>query len=82
MIIGAGSVVTTDIPDGCVYAGNPAKFICKTEEFRNKHIEKSKDCLIIERPWRELASITPEEQKRYKEQLANGHGYVRLKPLD
>lgn len=27
VIIGAGSVVTKDVPDNCVYAGNPAKFI-------------------------------------------------------
>jgi len=26
-IIGAGSVVTHDVPDDCIYAGNPAKFI-------------------------------------------------------
>ena len=26
-VIGAGSVVTHDVPDGCIYAGNPAKKI-------------------------------------------------------
>ena len=26
-IIGAGSVVTKDVPENCIYAGNPAKFI-------------------------------------------------------
>lgn len=31
-IIGAGSVVTTDVPDFCVFAGNPAKFV--------KHIDR------------------------------------------
>ena len=28
-IIGAGSVVTKDVPENCIYAGNPAKFIRK-----------------------------------------------------
>lgn len=31
-VIGAGSVVTKDVPDGEIWAGNPAKFIKKLEE--------------------------------------------------
>jgi acetyltransferase-like isoleucine patch superfamily enzyme len=30
-IIGAGSVVTKDVPENCIYAGNPAKFIKKLD---------------------------------------------------
>ena len=32
-IIGGGSVVTKSVPDGCMVAGNPAKFIGYTEDF-------------------------------------------------
>lgn len=35
-IVGACSVVTKSIPDGFVVAGNPAKFICTTEEYYKK----------------------------------------------
>ena len=35
-IIGGGSVVTKSIPDGCMVAGNPAKFIGYTEDFYYK----------------------------------------------
>ena len=35
-VTGACSVVTKDIPDGEVWAGNPAKFICKTSDYTNK----------------------------------------------
>ncbi|MBP3419670.1 MAG: acyltransferase [Marinifilaceae bacterium] len=33
VIIGAGAVVTHSIPDGVVVGGNPARYICTTEEF-------------------------------------------------
>lgn len=33
VIIGAGSLVNTDIPDGVVVSGVPAKVICKTKHF-------------------------------------------------
>lgn len=35
-IIGAGSVVTKDIPAGVVAAGNPARVICSTTEYLGK----------------------------------------------
>ena len=39
-IIGSGSVVTKDIPENTVFAGNPAKFICTIEEYSNKAMGK------------------------------------------
>lgn len=35
-VIGGGSVVTKSIPDGCMVAGNPAKFIGYSEDFYNR----------------------------------------------
>lgn len=35
-IIGAGSVITSDIPEGVVAAGNPARIICTLDEYFTK----------------------------------------------
>ena len=41
VVVGAGSVVTRNIPDGEVWAGNPAKFIKSTEEYIQKCLDLS-----------------------------------------
>ena len=35
-VVGTGSVVTKSIPDNCIVAGNPAKYICSYEEYCEK----------------------------------------------
>ena len=35
-IVGAGAVVTSNVPQGCVVAGNPARVICTVDELVNK----------------------------------------------
>ena len=39
-IVAGGAVVTKSVPDGCMVAGNPAKFIGYTEDFYKKMKEK------------------------------------------
>lgn len=36
-IVGAGAVVTKDVPEGMVVAGNPAKVVCSVEDLVKKH---------------------------------------------
>jgi len=40
-VIGAGTVVTKSVPDGCMVAGNPCKFIGYTEDFYNRSLTKN-----------------------------------------
>lgn len=39
-VVGAGSIVTKDVPDRCVVAGMPAKVICTTDEYAQKCKDK------------------------------------------
>lgn len=55
-IVGGGSVVTKSVPDGCMVAGNPAKFIGYTDDFYKKLKEKSD---------LKCAGMTFEEKKEY-----------------
>ena len=75
-IIGAGSVVTGDVPAGTVYAGNPARFIKTTEEFRLQHEANIQTHPTTNRPWREFANMTEDEWAELREQLRNTYGYV------
>ena len=42
-VIGAGSVVTKDVPPDCIYAGNPAHFICSIDDYKNKCLKHTPD---------------------------------------
>lgn len=47
VIVGAGAVVTKDIPDNSVVAGNPARFVCYTDDY----IEKNRRIMSENNTW-------------------------------
>lgn len=75
-IVGAGSVVTRDIPPHCVAAGNPARVICTTEEFKAKHEEGLRTHYVSHKPWREWADAKEEEWAQLREGCAETYGYI------
>lgn len=75
-IIGAGSVVTKDVPERTVYAGNPARYICSTDEYKNKHEQGLKNKAVSKKPWREWANATPDEWQDLRKRLENDYGYI------
>ena len=61
-IIAAGSVVTKDVPEGAIVAGNPAKIIGKFSDLKKKRLENQRnidfcnmsDSQIIDILWRKI----------------------------
>lgn len=81
-IVGAGSVVTGDVPAGTVYAGNPARFVKNVDDFERRHIEGQKTHPCFERPWREFQTLQAVEWDRIREQLKDTYGYIVRKKVD
>lgn len=49
VLIAAGSVVTKSVPDGEVWGGNPARFICSTKEYIQKNLKFNLDTKELNR---------------------------------
>lgn len=76
VIIGANSTVTKDIPSGCVYAGNPAKFICTTEEYINKNRELMKESPCYGEEYTLRQNVDDNKKIQMYKELENKMGFV------
>ena len=64
VIIGAGSIVNKDIPDNCVVAGNPAKFIMSLDEYYEKRKKlQEKEAKEMVREYRRVYEKDPGESE-------------------
>lgn len=66
VIVGAGSVVTKDIPDDSIAVGNPARVVGTYSDFEKKNQELIKQVPVYETPYYEK---TAEEKAKIKEEL-------------
>lgn len=76
VIIGANSLVSKDLPSNGVYAGNPAKFICTFEEYKQKHLNNLKTHKFFDSiEWDKWKDATPKEWDEMKKDLEDTFGY-------
>lgn len=76
VIIGAGSIVTSDIPSNSVYAGNPAKFICTFDEYIEKNRQLIASRPNFESPFWIWSKKDKSQWDDMKEKLEDGIGYL------
>lgn len=72
VVVGAGSIVTRDIPNNSVVAGNPAKIICTYSEYVNKCNGLINASNKFDTHY---SRKTKEEIEEIKEVLRNGIGF-------
>lgn len=61
VIVAAGSVVTKDIPDNSVVAGNPARIICTKSEYIEKHRQLMQDKPVYDTFWEQKSRFDKEQ---------------------
>lgn len=72
-IIGAGSVIATDIPDNSVVVGNPCKIIGKYDEYVKKNKNLQQNSPTYNKYWKTMNDN--DRYKQYKDLKNGGIGF-------
>lgn len=74
-IVGAGSIVTRDIPENSVAVGHPARVICTLDEYLSKRKKTAQDRGVLGHEyWAE--HLTDERRAQLQALLSSGDGFI------
>ncbi len=77
-IIGAGSVVTKDVVEGVVAAGNPARKITTTSEYYDKLKKQMKDeTLVFQEEYSVGGGVTSSMKRDMNKRIGRKNGFLR-----
>jgi maltose O-acetyltransferase len=76
VLLGAGSVVSGDIPSGTVAAGNPARVLGTLESYYAKTRERFASAPRFERAWTVDGGITAAMKDEMRARIGEGEGFV------
>lgn len=75
-IVAAGSVVTKSIPEGSIAAGNPAKIISLTNNYKEKIDQLMGRSKVYDRSYTISGNITAKDKIKMYEELVDEIGFV------
>ena len=76
VVIGAGSVVTHDVPDGVVVVGNPARVVCSLEQYLRKERARIEESPCYGEEYTLRKAVPMELRLKQKSELSGKIGYI------
>lgn len=75
-VVGANSVVTKNVPENTVVAGNPARVVCTLSEFKEKNSSIMQNTRVFGREYRFSKSLSEAQKNEMREAVSNGIAFI------